>query len=75
MRCCFEGHVATKAEWDVVDAWLVATNWTGAHEIVVEDLAVLMHGTNTHRGKVTGTALRHGDLDAELTAALTRMRA
>jgi hypothetical protein len=66
--------VATKAEWAVVDAWLVATNLTGAHEIVVEDLAVLVHGTNTQRGPVTGTALRHGDLGAELTAALTRMR-
>ena len=74
MRCCFEGHEATPAEWAVVDAWLVATNLAGANEIVVEDLAVRVHGTNLYRSPVTGTALRHGDLDAELTVALTRMR-
>ncbi|MEP7202036.1 MAG: hypothetical protein ABI894_05475 [Ilumatobacteraceae bacterium] len=74
MRCRFEGHVATKAEWAILDAWLVATNLAGACEIVVEEHAVLVHGTNAHRAPVTGTAFRHGDLDTELTMAITRMR-
>ena len=74
MRCLFEDPGATQAERAVVDAWLVATDCSGVTEITIEDFAVLVHGTRDYRCTVTGTALRHGDLTAELKAALVSMR-
>lgn len=74
MRCLFEDPEATAADRAVVDAWLVATDCSGVIEVTIEDLAVMVHGTRPYCGTVTGTALRHGDLPAELMAALVRMR-
>ncbi len=74
MRCLFEDPDVTEAERDVVDAWLVATDCSGVTEITIEDLAVLVQGNRQYCGTVIGTALRRGDLPAELAAALVRMR-
>lgn len=74
MRCLFEDPDVTLADRAVVDAWLVATDCSGVTEVMIEDLAVLVHGNRHHYGTVTGTALRHGDLPGELMAALVRMR-
>ena len=74
MRCDFENRDAPQAERAAVDAWLVATDCTGVTVITVEELAVVVHGTRNHFGTVSGTALRHGDLFAELLAALANMR-
>ena len=74
MRCLFEDPDVTPADRAVVDAWLVATDCSGVTEVMIEDLAVLVHGNRHHYGTVTGTALRHGDLPGELMAALGRMR-
>jgi hypothetical protein len=74
MRCDFENCDATQAERAAVDAWLVATDCTGVTDITIEDLAVVVHGTRNHYGTISGTALRNGDLFAELLAALASMR-
>jgi hypothetical protein len=74
VRCLFEDPDVTLAERDVVDAWLVATDCSGVTEVTIEDLAVLVQGNRQYCGTVIGTALRHGDLPAELMAALVSMR-
>jgi hypothetical protein len=73
MRCIFE-YEPTPQERAIVDEWIMATDCVGVTEIVVESSAVIVRDTRHHPADVAGTALRHGELFADLTKALDAMR-
>jgi hypothetical protein len=74
MLCQFEDLDSQQAEQAIVDAWITATECSGITEIIVEHDAVIVHGSRHQPHDVAGTALRHGDLFAELDRALESMR-
>ena len=74
MRCSFEDSDSGRAEQAIVDAWISATECSGVSEIIVEHDAVILRGTRPSGREVSGTALRHGDLFAELSDALAVLR-
>ncbi len=74
MRCEFEDAESRRTEQAIVDAWIAATECTGIAQIIVERDAVVIHGTRHLPHEEIGTALRHGDLFAELDHALESLR-
>ena len=74
MRCRFDDYEPTPEERSIVDEWIIATDCIGVTEIIIEQSAVIVRDTRHHPADVSGTALRHGNLFAELTDALNAMR-
>ena len=64
----------TDEDRDLIAVWVDAHQAHDIESIAVHERLVSVHGRQDHVTAAAGTAMRQGDLAAELTVALTNMR-